>query len=256
MKRSRVAYSLDEPLDTDEGEVERDIPDWSNDPEAVAQSRELQREVQKALLTLSDKLRSVIVLHDLEGLPYEEIAGILDIPLGTVKSRLFNAQLALHDRLGPPTCRAVCEFWRRFAMSCWKVRRMLGDFVDGALAMSNEDARRLHLSRCRKCGALAEGLKRTKALLQNPAVMPRLETSEGFMPGPAPALDGGGGALPAPGAGGWLWFLLVAWRAAPRVPRGARGRGPGLAAYLWSAVAPPPAPVGDPAGHLSVRLPG
>jgi len=98
-RRERVAYSLDDPVETDEGEVEREIPDWSWDPQAVAESRELQARVQKALSGMSEKLRSVIVLHDLEGLRYEEIAEILQIPLGTVKSRLFNARIELRNRL-------------------------------------------------------------------------------------------------------------------------------------------------------------
>jgi RNA polymerase sigma-70 factor (ECF subfamily) len=100
-RRERIAYSLDEPVETEEGVVEREIPDWSWDPEAVAQSRELQALVQKTLTTLSDKLRPVIILHDLEGMRYEEIAEILNIPLGTVKSRLFNARVELRNRLRP-----------------------------------------------------------------------------------------------------------------------------------------------------------
>jgi RNA polymerase sigma-70 factor (ECF subfamily) len=100
-RRERIAYSLDDPVETEEGVVEREIPDWSWDPEAVAQSRELQALVQKTLTTLSDKLRPVIILHDLEGMRYEEIAEILNIPLGTVKSRLFNARVELRNRLRP-----------------------------------------------------------------------------------------------------------------------------------------------------------
>lgn len=99
VKRSRVAYSLDDPVETAEGEVEREIPDWSWDPEAVAQSHELQALVHKTLLTLSDKLRAVVILHDLEGVPYEEIAEMLQIPIGTVKSRLFNARVELRNKL-------------------------------------------------------------------------------------------------------------------------------------------------------------
>jgi RNA polymerase sigma-70 factor (ECF subfamily) len=99
VRRDRVAYSLDEPVSTEDGEVEREIPDWSGDPESVAESRELQALVQKTLMTLSDKLRAVIVMHDLEGLRYEEIAEVLQIPIGTVKSRLFNARVELRNRL-------------------------------------------------------------------------------------------------------------------------------------------------------------
>lgn len=101
VKRERVAYSLDEPVDTEDGEVEREIPDWSGDPEGIAESRELQAQVRKAMMTLSDKLRAVIVLHDLEDVPYEEIAEILHIPVGTVKSRLFNARMELRKKLRP-----------------------------------------------------------------------------------------------------------------------------------------------------------
>jgi len=99
VKRERVAYSLDEPVETAEGEVERDIPDWSNDPESIAQGRELQAMVQKTLTTLSDKLRPVVILHDLEGMAHEEIAEVLRIPVGTVKSRLFNARMELRRKL-------------------------------------------------------------------------------------------------------------------------------------------------------------
>lgn len=98
-KRERIAYSLDEPLTTDEGEVEREIPDWSSDPAGLAQGQEMQAQVQKALSSLSDKLRPVIILHDLQDMPYEEIAAVLQIPLGTVKSRLFNARVELRRKL-------------------------------------------------------------------------------------------------------------------------------------------------------------
>jgi RNA polymerase sigma-70 factor, ECF subfamily len=60
---------------------------------------ELQREVRAAVMRLSDKLRAVVILHDLEGLSYEEIATALEIPLGTVKSRLFNARAELRELL-------------------------------------------------------------------------------------------------------------------------------------------------------------
>jgi RNA polymerase sigma-70 factor (ECF subfamily) len=54
-------------------------------------------DVETALATLSDKLRHVIVLHFYQGLPYQEIADVLHIPLGTVKSRINLAITALRD---------------------------------------------------------------------------------------------------------------------------------------------------------------
>jgi RNA polymerase sigma-70 factor (ECF subfamily) len=56
-------------------------------------------DVEAALDKLSPKLRDVVVLHFYQGLPYQEIADVLQIPLGTVKSRLHLAINALRDLL-------------------------------------------------------------------------------------------------------------------------------------------------------------
>jgi len=58
-----------------------------------------QELVQQGLQALSFEQRAVIVLHDLEDVPQKEVAKILDIPLGTVKSRLFHARKALREFL-------------------------------------------------------------------------------------------------------------------------------------------------------------
>ena len=71
----------------------------SEDPHASAQLGELQKQVQKAVHSLPAKLRMVVVLHDMEGLSYEEVAETVGCPLGTVKSRLFNARLLLKRKL-------------------------------------------------------------------------------------------------------------------------------------------------------------
>ena len=85
----------------DEDDSVRDIPshDRSGDPHANVQLSELQRQVQKAIQSLPPKLRAVIVLHDMEGLAYEEVAQTVGCPVGTVKSRLFNARLLLRRKL-------------------------------------------------------------------------------------------------------------------------------------------------------------
>jgi RNA polymerase sigma-70 factor (ECF subfamily) len=70
-----------------------------SDPEATAQLGELQREVRKAVQTLPPKLRGAVVLHDIEGLSYEEVAEALGCPVGTVKSRLFNGRNLLRRKL-------------------------------------------------------------------------------------------------------------------------------------------------------------
>ncbi|MEB3197102.1 MAG: sigma-70 family RNA polymerase sigma factor [Candidatus Sericytochromatia bacterium] len=67
--------------------------------EPGAERAELQQLLQGFIAELSDKLREPLVLYDLEGYSYEEIAAILDVQLGTVKSRLNRARLALKDRI-------------------------------------------------------------------------------------------------------------------------------------------------------------
>ena len=74
--------------------------DWRDDPFAVAQKLELSSEVEAALSRLSPMHRDVIVLHELQGLTYQEVAATLDVPVGTVKSRLSNAFRKLRDSLG------------------------------------------------------------------------------------------------------------------------------------------------------------
>ena len=55
--------------------------------------------MQRALAELSADYRTVIVLREMDGCKYEEIAEILELPVGTVRSRLFRARLELRDRL-------------------------------------------------------------------------------------------------------------------------------------------------------------
>ena len=78
-----------------------DVPDWSREPMTLLAREELGVQIQAALEELPPKLRSAVVLHDIEGLKYEEIAVIERVPLGTVKSRIFNARAALRARLRP-----------------------------------------------------------------------------------------------------------------------------------------------------------
>lgn len=69
-----------------------EIPDDRWNPEAWAFHGDLSECVAKALSTMSEKLKTVLLLHDLEQLSYDEIAEAVGIPIGTVKSRLFLAR--------------------------------------------------------------------------------------------------------------------------------------------------------------------
>jgi RNA polymerase sigma-70 factor (ECF subfamily) len=89
------------PFRTEGGPTEVDPADLRWDPQAYAVTSEMHVAVDRAVSELSDKLRSVLLLHDLEGMSYEEIAATLGIPVGTVKSRLFLARMRLQQALAP-----------------------------------------------------------------------------------------------------------------------------------------------------------
>lgn len=100
-RRKNQPYSLTE--EDEDGEIagERDMPDYSDEPAGTTEQRELQEIVHEAIGRLSEDFRSVIVLYDIRGLSYQEISDALDIPLGTVKSRLNRARQALRDEMEP-----------------------------------------------------------------------------------------------------------------------------------------------------------
>ena len=70
------------------------------DPEAAAHGAQIQVVVQQALLELPHDLRAAVVLFDIEGRPYKEIADVLGVPEGTVKSRIHRGRSALRESLG------------------------------------------------------------------------------------------------------------------------------------------------------------
>jgi RNA polymerase sigma-70 factor (ECF subfamily) len=74
--------------------------DWRDNPVEYAGKREMSDRVEAAISRLSPQHRDVIVLHELQGLTYQEVAATLDVPVGTVKSRLSNALRKLRDLLG------------------------------------------------------------------------------------------------------------------------------------------------------------
>ena len=69
------------------------------DPAVIAQNRELCRIIVDAMMKMKDAQRAVVVLRDIEGMNYAQIAEVLDIEVGTVKSRLSRARDALREIL-------------------------------------------------------------------------------------------------------------------------------------------------------------
>jgi len=105
-RNSKLAFrSLDEEQQQqDDGNVKQVLKDFlsddsSPDPAAEVQSKELYRLAAKVLMGLDEEHRAVIVLRDIEGMSYARIAEVLDIELGTVRSRLSRARSKMRDIL-------------------------------------------------------------------------------------------------------------------------------------------------------------
>ena len=98
--RGRVRVeSLEQPGEEGEEGNTREIADPNSDPAVLAQTRDMQERVQKAIAGLSPDHRRVVTLHHLEGMPVEEIARIVGCSIGTVKSRLSRAREHLRRKL-------------------------------------------------------------------------------------------------------------------------------------------------------------
>jgi len=78
-------------------------------PAAAAERSERQQAVVQALGRLDAECRAVLVMRDIEGCDYQQMADVLGLPLGTLKSRLFRARLALRDEL----CKFMAEYRRK-----------------------------------------------------------------------------------------------------------------------------------------------
>ncbi len=76
------------------------LGDW-NTPEAELMSKEVMQTVNASMDALPEELRTAITLREIEGLSYEDIAGIMNCPIGTVRSRIFRAREAIAERLRP-----------------------------------------------------------------------------------------------------------------------------------------------------------
>jgi RNA polymerase sigma-70 factor (ECF subfamily) len=72
----------------------------SDTPEGLALSQELQETLERAIAALPDDLRQAIILRELDGMSYEEIAQTMECPVGTVRSRIFRARDAIGKKVG------------------------------------------------------------------------------------------------------------------------------------------------------------
>jgi RNA polymerase sigma-70 factor (ECF subfamily) len=99
-QKRQATCALEPWLDNDE---ELETPVWltdhSQNPVGQVETAELSRAIQVGLKSLSPDYRMVIILVDIDGCDYAEAAGIIGVPIGTIKSRLARARLKLRDAL-------------------------------------------------------------------------------------------------------------------------------------------------------------
>jgi RNA polymerase sigma-70 factor (ECF subfamily) len=90
-------------LENDEGETFDQIDGLSDQstPESMMASRQIAQTVNEAIEALPEDLRTAIVLREIEGMSYEDIASTMQCPIGTVRSRIFRAREAIASRLRP-----------------------------------------------------------------------------------------------------------------------------------------------------------
>ncbi|TVO53315.1 MULTISPECIES: RNA polymerase sigma factor RpoE [Denitromonas] len=102
-----TGFNSEEAETFDDGDQLRDI----NTPERLMMSRQIGQTVDIAMEALPEELRTAIVLREIEGLSYEEIAGIMECPIGTVRSRIFRAREAIAEKLRPLLDTAPDQRW-------------------------------------------------------------------------------------------------------------------------------------------------
>jgi len=94
--------SLNEPFEDDAGDLTPwEMPDETYSPSRHYDRYELQREVRRAIAALPPTHREVVLLRDIEGLSYQEVADATGLPLSVVKTRLHRARVALRRLLEP-----------------------------------------------------------------------------------------------------------------------------------------------------------
>ena len=87
--------------ESDEPMIEPEALRDGGTPDALAATDELRQAIDQAISALPEDLRTALTLREMEGLSYEEIATVMDCPIGTVRSRIFRAREAIEQSIQP-----------------------------------------------------------------------------------------------------------------------------------------------------------
>ena len=104
---TRTDFDSEEAETFEDGDLLRDI----NTPERMLLSKQIGETVNSAMEDLPEDLRTAIMLREIEGMSYEDIAKMMDCPIGTVRSRIFRAREAVAEKLRPLLDTAPDKRW-------------------------------------------------------------------------------------------------------------------------------------------------
>ena len=183
----RKGLSLDE-LIPDNEELRALLVEREEGPESRTIRKEEYRLLHEAVLRVPTPLRMVLVLHDMEELTSEEIAGILGLQAGTVRVRLHRARLAVRKEM-TALLKGLPERRPRAAkpvperpQECRELFANLSEYLDGRMETSTCEKMRAHIERCPECVAFLRDLRaaidrcRSLSIACDPAVAQRMRT--------------------------------------------------------------------------------
>lgn len=136
---------------------------YTLDAASVLERAETREELEDALLRLPVIYRTVVVLHDAEGMTVAEIAHVQDVGLPAAKQRLRRGRMMLVDALAQGRERR--DATRGVPLRCWDARNKVSDYLDGGLLASDRVLVERYLPACPTCPPLYAGLVGTRAAL-------------------------------------------------------------------------------------------
>ncbi len=98
-KKKLKVVSIDREIEVGESSVTFEIPDYTYSPETVFEKKQLHQMLSKALTDLPEQNRIVVIMRDVQGFSYEAIAECINIPVGTVKSRINRGRHMLREMI-------------------------------------------------------------------------------------------------------------------------------------------------------------
>jgi RNA polymerase sigma-70 factor (ECF subfamily) len=113
LQRDKTVFSADFTWDAENDETfsTRNEPTTEETPESVLAAKEIAGAVNAALAALPEDLRQALTLREIEGLNYEEIADMMNCPIGTVRSRIFRAREAVSAKVKPMLEKQTDKRW-------------------------------------------------------------------------------------------------------------------------------------------------